>query len=81
MNAEDQEFDDEPELPIPIEAAHIAKACKMTTDRAKRLLQRAQIGELLGGRWTVGESKLRERLPDVFDRVYAYYVLRRLKTR
>jgi hypothetical protein len=81
MTDEHDGLDDEPELPIPLEAAHVARACRMTTDRAKRLLQRAGIAELLGGRWTVGESRLRERLPDVFDRVYSFYVLRRLKTR
>jgi hypothetical protein len=27
------------------------------------------------GRWYVGETRLRDRLPDVYDRVYEHFVM------
>jgi hypothetical protein len=47
----------------------------MSRRKAKGLLRAAGILEQLGDRWYVGEARLRERLPDVYDRVYAYIVL------
>lgn len=47
----------------------------MSRRKAKGLLRAAGILEQIGERWYVGESRLRERLPDVYDRVYASIVL------
>lgn len=47
----------------------------MSRRKAKSWLRRAGILELHGGRWVVSESRLRERLPDVYDRVFAFFVL------
>lgn len=47
----------------------------MSRRAAKSLLRGAGILELIGGRWYVGEARLRERLPDVYDRVYAHFLL------
>jgi hypothetical protein len=38
--------------------------------RAAGVLQRYD-----NGRWYAGEARLRERLPDVYDRVYEYFAL------
>lgn len=51
----------------------------MSRRKAKSLLRGAGILERIGDRWYVGESRLRERLPDVYDRVYASIVLADLK--
>jgi len=48
-------------------------ACEMTTRDARRMLSRAGILERLGGHWSVAESRLRERLPDVYERVYGLF--------
>jgi hypothetical protein len=42
---------------------------------AKSMLRGAGVLELIGERWFVAESRLRERLPDVYDRVYEAFVL------
>lgn len=47
----------------------------MTRRKAKSWLRRAGILELHGGRWVVSETRLRDRLPDVYDRVYAAFIL------
>jgi hypothetical protein len=47
----------------------------MTRKKARSLLKRAGILEKIGGHWLVGESQLRERLPEVYERVYAHIVL------
>lgn len=44
----------------------------MSRRSAKSLLRGAGILERhANGRWYVGEARLRERLPDVYDRVFA----------
>jgi len=62
-------------LPPYIRAGIVGEACGMTTRQAKAMLQRAGIGELMGGCWVVGESRLRERLPEVYDRVFEHVCL------
>lgn len=71
------------EIPAYIEPAIVAKACKvksngrkMTTRDARRMLDRAGILEHLGGNRVVADSRLRERLPDVYERVFSYFALR-----
>jgi DNA-binding transcriptional regulator LsrR (DeoR family) len=58
-------------LPPYITQGKIAKACGMSRISVKRLLQRAAIAEKIGGRWVVGATRLRERLPEVYDLVFA----------
>ena len=49
----------------------------MSRRAAKGMLRAAGILELQGnGRWKVGEARLRERLPDVYDRVFEHFELR-----
>lgn len=62
-------------LPPYIEAADVGRACELTTQGAKKLLRRAGIAEKIGHRWVVGESRLRERLPEVYERVYEHMCL------
>jgi len=47
----------------------------MSRRKAKSLLRRVGILELIGERWFVSESRLRARLPDVYDRVYESFAL------
>ena len=60
------------EIPPYISPSLVGKACGQTRRWAKSLLSRAGILEKIGGRWEVGDEQLRERLPRVYDRVYAY---------
>jgi hypothetical protein len=62
-------------IPPLIGPGLIGKACGISRRAALTLLSGAGILERNGGRWKVGESRLRERLPDVYDRVYAFVVL------
>jgi hypothetical protein len=47
----------------------------MSRRKTRSLLRRAGILEKIGGQWLVGESQLRERLPEVYERVYAHIIL------
>jgi hypothetical protein len=60
------------EIPPYLTPSQVGKACGMTRRQAKSLLDRAGILEKIGGRWAVGDEQLRERLPRVYDRVYAH---------
>lgn len=62
-------------VPPYLTMAEVAIANGMRTERTKRMLQRIGIAEKVGGRWMVGESRLRERMPDLYDRVFARYEL------
>lgn len=64
--------------PVPpyIPTADIGRACSMTTEAALGMIQRAGIATQIGGRWYVGESRLREALPEMYDRVLAYFLTR-----
>lgn len=64
------------DIPPYLTPSQIGRACRMTSRKAKSLLRRAGILERIGERWLVGESQLRERLPEVYDRVYSHIVLR-----
>ena len=63
------------EVPPYLTPSQVGRACRMSRRKAKSLLRGAGILERIGDRWYVGESRLRERLPDVYDRVYASIVL------
>jgi hypothetical protein len=69
------------EMPPHLTPAVVGKACRMRTEKARRMLRRAGILERLGGAWVVGDSRLRERLPDVYERVFAYIVLEQAERR
>lgn len=55
--------------------AQVGKACNMSRRTAKNMLRAAGLLELEGSRWYVDEERLRQRLPDVYDRVHAARVL------
>lgn len=63
------------EVPPYLTPSQVGRACRMSRRKAKSLLRGAGILERIGDRWYVGESRLRERLPDVYDRVYASIML------
>ncbi|HVY32580.1 MAG TPA: hypothetical protein VHB79_38850 [Polyangiaceae bacterium] len=59
-----------PELPNELTPALVGKACNMSRRAAKTMLRGAGIAECGdNGRWYVRAELLRERLPDVYDRV------------
>ncbi len=62
-------------MPTYLTPRDVANACRMTRKRAQSMLKRAGILERIGERWCVGESQLRERLPEVYDRVYSAVAL------
>jgi hypothetical protein len=57
-------------VPAYIRASQVARACECSRRAAIFLLRGAGILERNGGRWKVGESRLGEALPDVYDRVF-----------
>jgi hypothetical protein len=63
------------EIPPLLSPSLVGRVCRMSRRSAKSLLRGAGVLERIGGRWYVGEARLRERLPDVYDRVYAHFLL------
>lgn len=68
-------------MPPYLTPRDVANACRMSRKRAQSMLKRAGILERIGERWCVGESQLRERLPEVYDRVYTVVTLGPVSTR
>ncbi len=63
-------------IPPLLSPAQVGRACRMSRRSAKTLLRGAGVLERhASGRWFVGEARLRERLPDVYDRVYEHFAL------
>jgi hypothetical protein len=63
-------------VPPLLSPSQVGRACRMSRRSAKTLLRGAGILEKhANGRWYVGETRLRERLPDVYDRVYVAFEL------
>lgn len=63
-------------VPALIDMADLAAACPVDfpdARAARRAMQRAGIAEKLGRNWKVGDGRLRELLPDVYDRVYVWF--------
>lgn len=58
-----------------LSAAQVGRACGMSRRAAKNMLRGAGVLEQVGSRWFVGEARLRGRLPDVYDRVFEYFVM------
>jgi hypothetical protein len=68
-------------IPAYLTPAQIAEANEMTTEKCRRKLARAGILERDGNhRWHVAESRLRERLPDMFERVFAATMFEQAET-
>jgi hypothetical protein len=63
------------EVPPYVAASEVAIACKISRKRATNLLKSCGILEKIGKRWYVGEARLRERLPDVYTKVFAAFVM------
>ncbi len=62
----------EPTIPAYPLAAVVAKANEQSRKSMITKLAAVGILERHGGRWCVAQSRLRERLPDVFDRLYEF---------
>lgn len=63
-------------IPPYLTMREVSVACRMPTRKVKRRLRAAGIAERHGGPnsgWVVGESRLRERLPEMYDRVWEHY--------
>jgi len=70
------------DVPAYLTPALVARANRMRTEAMRDKLSRAGILERDGEhRWHVASSRLRERLPDVFERVFAYIVLEQAEAR
>jgi hypothetical protein len=62
------------EIPPYFRTRQVAKACGWKTRYTRDYLQQVGILERDGqGHYRVGESALRERLPDIYQRVLAHY--------
>lgn len=59
-------------IPKYIRPSTVGRACRMSQRRARRMLDNAGILERIGRCYVVGESRLHERLPEVYDAVYEY---------
>lgn len=68
------------DVPPYITPGQVGKACRMTRLKARRMLVRAGIAEKLGGAWVVGATRLRERLPEVYERVFEAFAFGVIKT-
>lgn len=62
-------------VPPYLTPSEVGRACGMPGWKVKRLLRRIGIAEKHGGKWVVGESRLRERLPELYDRVFEHFEL------
>jgi len=62
----------EPNIPAYPLAATVAKANEQSRKSMITKLGAVGILERHGGRWCVSQSRLRERLPDIFDRLYEF---------
>jgi hypothetical protein len=62
-------------MPPYIRISLVAKACEVPLQTARRMLVRAGITERLGHLLVVGDGRLRERLPEVYERVFSYIAL------
>lgn len=60
-------------IPPYIRVSVVAKACGRPLRPVRRQLDRAGILERDGHLFVVGDSRLRERLPELYDRVFSYY--------
>lgn len=63
------------QVPPYLKPSLIGRACGLSRREAKALLRKAGLLERIGTHDYVGDSKLRERLPEVYDRVYAFVAL------
>ena len=62
------------DVPPLLSPAQVGRACRMSRRAAKTMLRGAGVLDRHGnGRWYAGATRLRERLPDVYDRVFEYF--------
>ena len=62
-------------VPPYLTPGQIGRACGLNRRKALRLLKRAGVAVMIGDRWAIGESALREHLPEVYDRVFTFFVV------
>jgi hypothetical protein len=60
-------------VPPYLSPGQVARACRTNRWAMLRLLRRAGLAERIGGRWYVGEARLREGLPEVYERVFTWF--------
>jgi hypothetical protein len=60
-------------VPSLIRLRQYAEACRITRGVALRRLRAVGILQCIGKRYYVGDSRLRERLPDDYERVYLWF--------
>jgi hypothetical protein len=65
----------EPQVPPYLSPGEIARACGISRDKALTELNHASLVEWRGGRRRISASQLRERLSEMYDRVYTWFVL------
>jgi hypothetical protein len=66
------------QIPPYVTPVEVAEACGISRYEAEGLLRRTGILEQLGGKgkpWVASESRIREELPPVHERLYVWFVL------
>jgi len=66
-----------PQVPPYLSPGQVGRACEISRKAALTELKGADLVERRGGRLRISASRLRERLPDYYDRVYQWFVLNR----
>ena len=61
-------------VPPYLSPGQVGRACGLSRKSALTELRGAGLLERRGNRWRVSETRLRERLPDYYDRVYRHFV-------
>ena len=62
-------------VPPWLSTGEIARACELNRQKVVRELRSVHLLDKPGRFYRVSASRLRERLPDHYDRVYAFFVL------
>jgi hypothetical protein len=81
VNEGEDLFDGDDEAdPVPeyLSAGQIARATRSNRWKVQRKLKAMKLAEWHGTRWQVASAVIRERLPPVYDRVYAYFERQRV---
>ena len=70
-------FDDDDPVPEYLSAGQIARATRSNRWRVQRKLKAMKLAEWHGTRWQVSSAVIRERLPPVYEKVFAYFLRQR----
>lgn len=63
------------DVPPVVTPLHVSKAFKVTKKKARGWLRDGGVLEKnAGGKWVANESAVREKLPDVYQGLYRYFV-------